>query len=86
MIRVELAERIMEQLGYRPSIVRRGIEAKELEIVQTDNLFSDYSYCLTESSFERFPFNQNLSECEVYSIMVAFYSFHLQTYILYFTI
>ncbi|WP_342530664.1 hypothetical protein MKY80_18765 [Lysinibacillus sp. FSL R5-0849] len=54
MIRVELAERIMEQLGYRPSIVRRAIEAKELEIVQTDSLFSDYSYCITEGSFERF--------------------------------
>lgn len=72
MLRVELAEMIMEYLGYNRSIVRIAIEEKVLEIIHTENLFSDYSYCIDSLSFERYLHNFNLRDKEIESIMCSF--------------
>ena len=69
MIRVELAERIMEKLGYSSPIIHRAINAKELETVSDDRILSDYEYALTRNSFHDYLYKLGLSEREVNCIM-----------------
>lgn len=69
MIRVELAERIMEKLGYSSSIIYRAINAKELDTVSDDRILSDYEYAITRDSFYDYLHKIGLSESEVNCIM-----------------
>lgn len=69
MIRVELAKRIMEKLGYSSSIIHRAINANELEIVSDDRILSDYEYAITRDSFHDYLYRLGLSEREVNCIM-----------------
>lgn len=69
MIRVELAERIMEKLGYSSSIIHRAINAKELDTVSDDRILSDYEYAITRDSFHDYIHKLGLSEHEVNCIM-----------------
>ncbi|MGE7810514.1 hypothetical protein [Lysinibacillus capsici] len=69
MIRVELAERIMEKLGYNSSMIHRAINAKELETVSDDRILSDYEYAITRNSFHDYLYKLSLSEREVNCIM-----------------
>lgn len=69
MIRVELAKRIMEKLGYSSSIIHRAINAKELETVSDDRILSDYEYGITRDSFHDYLYKLGLSVREVNCIM-----------------
>ncbi|MFU8649177.1 hypothetical protein ACNA06_17880 [Lysinibacillus sp. RSDA_15] len=69
MIRVELAKRIIEKLGYSSSIIHRAINAKELETVSDDRILSDYEYAITRDSFHDYLYRLGLSEREVNCIM-----------------
>jgi|GEM_PF-1895766 len=69
MIRVELAKRIMEKLGYSSSIIHRAIIAKELETVSDDRILSDYEYAITRNSFHDYLYKLGLSDREVNCIM-----------------
>jgi len=69
MIRVELAERIIEKLGYSSSIIHRAINAKELETVSDDRILSDYEYAITRNSFHDYLYKLSLSEHEINCIM-----------------
>lgn len=69
MIRVELAKRIMEKLGYSSSIIHRAINANELETVSDDRILSDYEYAITRDSFHDYLYKLGLSEREINCIM-----------------
>lgn len=69
MIRVELAEKIITKLGYSSSIIRRAINAKELETVSDDRILSDYEYAITRDSFHDYIHKLGLSEYEINCIM-----------------
>jgi len=69
MIRVELAERIIEKLCYSSSIIHRAINAKELETVSDDRILSDYEYAITRNSFHDYLYKLSLSEHEINCIM-----------------
>lgn len=69
MIRVELAERIMEKLEYNSSIIHRAINAKELVTVSDNRIFSDYEYVITRSSFRDYLYKLGLNDREIDCIM-----------------
>lgn len=72
MLRVELAEKIIEYLGFSCSMIHRAINANVLETVSDDRVFSDYKYAITRSSFHNYLYKLGLSEREIDSIMASF--------------
>lgn len=70
MIRVEVAEKVMEQLGYSRSIIHRAIQVGELEtVVDESRVFSDYGYAIMSRSFYGYLYKLGVSERQICSIM-----------------